>query len=94
MRGILGQEVDEVLSLLLCQDHSANGFSDSKGGGFGAPDGEAASLREDPCSWAANESRAADRGPPAGAKMPFGGGATSSDGCSAQDSGDMMRGHI
>lgn len=39
--------------------------------GLRAPDGEAASLREGPCSWAANESRAADRGPPAGAKMPI-----------------------
>lgn len=34
--------------------------------GVRAPDGEAAFLREGPCSWAANENRAADRGSPAG----------------------------
>lgn len=74
------QEASAVGSLLLFQDHSAGGSSGSKEGttGPGQGGGSAPSLRAEPCSWAASEKRAADRGPPAGAEVLVGGGATSS----------------
>lgn len=64
--GILEQEVSAVGSLRLFQDHSAGGSSESKEGtsGPGQGGGSASSLRAAPCSWAASEKRAADRGPP------------------------------
>lgn len=51
---------------------------DQKRGRLGLDREAASSLRADPCSWAASEKRAADRGPPAGAGVLLGGGATSS----------------
>lgn len=78
--GILEQEVSAVGSLLLFQDHSAGGSSESKEGtsGPGQAGGSASSLRAEPCSWAASEKRAADREAPAAAEVLLCGGATSS----------------